>query len=235
MLIQDLKPLDSLPSRKDVSFELWPPYRPLEYVADYGIKRFNGRLYPGGDVDANHIRVFVGFFDGVPVAFEWTYPVARFVVVEDWMLDYNYARVCRCSWAEPLYRDWGLETKIYRYLQKYEGSRYDWLQLAGIAVNAHWLQLSEHRMVCSHGGRNLQEHFFNVTMFPEIEPWRTPPCSWLNHPEDIQIMNEPRKKQERGTRLLTERTGTQRVLLDLSCEAGRKVTILKQEDTVDGK
>lgn len=190
-----LIPLDIFSSYKKVEFKLYPPWVPIEYAMDQGIKHFGEQIYPGGKTDVNHIRIFVGYIDGVPIAFEWTYPVARFVVVEDWMLDYNYCRIMRIN--KPLENsEWLLYEKLFQLLQTFEGSKYDWLQPLGIITNFKWVQFSEHRKVCSHGARYATEKLLNIpNLFPEIESWRTPPCSFVNNPEKYSCMNEPKSRK----------------------------------------
>jgi len=186
----ELKPLDTFETYKEVPFKLWPPTQPIEYAVDLGIKAFGESIYPGGIVDVNHVRIFVGYFDGVPVAFEWTYPKARFVVVQDWMVNPDYCRLQRYIPGHSYCSDWFLMEKIKVYLNAYKGSGYDWLQLAGIAMGVEWLQLSKNRHVCSVGARITQEHFYSTCLFPEIPTWRTPPCSWMNHPEAWETVNQ---------------------------------------------
>lgn len=207
-----LRPLDLFSSYKEVELKWYPPWVPIEYLMDRGIKHFGEQIYPGGKTDVNHVRIFVGYFDGVPVAFEWTYPIARFVEVEDWMLDYNYCRILRQT-EEHTATDWFIQEKLIRLLQEFEGSKYDWLQPVGIITNMKWVQFSEHRKVCSPGARYVQEKILNISnLFPEVADWRTPPCSWGNNKEKFYCINEP--KSRKRLPILSEPVQLQQVILE---------------------
>lgn len=193
----ELKPFDIFGTYKVEDFSLWPPNVPIEYLLNEGILKFGNKLYPGGIVDINHIRIFVGYFDGIPIAFEWTYPVARFVIVEDWMLDPTYCRLYRYT-SKIDVSDWFISEKLRYYLKDYEGTKYNWLQPLGIILNQRWLQLPGMREVCSTGARKALEdvfirHHHSEPLFPEIPVWRTPPCAWANHPEIFELINHPKK------------------------------------------
>lgn len=177
----DLIPFDTFNTYKEIpnGVKNWP-----EKVVDWGIRKKGLSRFPGGDVKCNHVRIYVGVVDGIHVAFEWTYPVARFVHVEDWMLDPSYCKVMRYS--RPIL-DKRLATKLaYEYTKQFEGSKYDHLQLVGIALGLKWLQMSEHRMVCSHGARMTQEFYFKENLF-KSELWETLPCAWLNSSSFVRM------------------------------------------------
>lgn len=182
--LQDMRPLDALVTHQQIDFELWPPWQPVEYALDRAIRAKALDRYPGGDTHGNHCRAFVGFDTGVPIVFEWTYPRARFVVAEEWMVRQPYAKVFRYQHAQVNQED------AFKYFAEHEGTRYDWLQLAGIALGWRWLQLGDGREVCSSGLREAQEALFGVErLFSESETWQTLPCAWCNHAPDWEFMN----------------------------------------------
>lgn len=194
MTIQELKPLDIFATYKVSDLAWWPPSTYFEYLTDRGILYYGKKVYPQGITDVNHIRVFVGHFNEIPIAFEWTFPKARFVVVEDWMLDPNYCRLYRYS-GEFEHNDWLMSEFTMNYFRVHEGSKYDWLQLGGILLNAEWIQLSNHREVCSTGARKAQESLLKTrNLFPEVSVWETPPCAWANSPCFTRV-NGGRKKE----------------------------------------
>lgn len=185
--VDDLLPMDWIDSHKRVEFDVWPPAQLAEYIADQGIIGFQKKQYPEGITDSNHNRIVIGKINGEVILFEWTYPRARFVVAESWMVDSNYARVQRLinedtRGVDPMW--------MYNQFKPHEGSKYDWLQGLGILLNWKWLQLSEERRMCSTGATFVSEQILKRRLFPEIAQWRTPPCSVSNHPEEWTWVNK---------------------------------------------
>lgn len=188
MQLTDLKPLDTICSRKHIPFSFNPIYRPVEWIFNQGIISFQRSLY--GDTSFiydNHTRGVVGFNEaGVPVGFEWTWPVARFFEIEPWMLDPAYSRVYRTHIVQrhlpPSYMQQLICDVTGVLKRKHEGTKYDWLQGLGIILNQKWIQLSEQRKMCSPGWAEVLKYVlaFSGNMFPEVPLWRTPPAAWAH-------------------------------------------------------
>jgi hypothetical protein len=194
MQIAELRPLDTFCTYKPVKFSLKPIWAPLEYLADKGIRRYGQALY-SGEVKANHIRVCVGKFNNMMIGFEWTFPTARFFEVKGWMLDPAYAKIYRSKAIWNANQDANNALIIKKYLNKFENDKYDWLQLVGIALRWEGMQLPGSKEVCSTGVRKLMEYMLGVSLFSEVPVWRTPPCSWLNHPEILTLLNDSSHKK----------------------------------------
>jgi len=161
-----------------------------EKLLDYGIKWKGKRLYGEGAVNCNHVRIYVGVFDGIHVGFEWTHPRARFITIEDWMMDSDYAKIYR--YKDLMKKDFSRQ--VANYLSVYENSKYDYLQLLGIALGIKWLQMSDYRKVCAQGVLDTQEYVLRRVhdtepLFPESANWATLPCAWMNHTEKFSLMN----------------------------------------------
>lgn len=73
----------------------------LPTLADKAILRYQHKLYPNGNVNFNHVRVYIGEYTCVghaakiPLVFEWTSPVSRIMPLRMWMLDPEYSWVMR--------------------------------------------------------------------------------------------------------------------------------------------
>jgi hypothetical protein len=185
----DLKPLDSFNTYKPIPNGI---LHIPEKLLDYGIKVKGRHLYGDGVGNCNHVRIYVGLINGEHIGFEWTHPKARFITIEDWMMDSNYAKIYRYETLIKFNQD-----QLFDYLLDYKDSRYDYLQLLGIALNCKWLQMSKYRKVCAHGVVEAQEYmirnFYNPKrLFPESETWATLPCAWMNHAERFTLMNGDR-------------------------------------------
>jgi hypothetical protein len=181
----ELKPLDSFNTYKPIPKGI---LHIPEKVLDYGIKVKSRHLYGEGAGNCNHVRIYVGVINGEHIGFEWTHPRARFIVIEDWMMDSSYAKIYRYDLSLKF------DSELYDYLLDYRDSRYDYLQLLGIALNLKWLQMSKYRKICAQGVVEAQEYilrnFYNPDrLFPESETWATLPCAWMNHPEIFSLMN----------------------------------------------
>jgi hypothetical protein len=187
MIQADLVPLDSFNTYKPILNGI---LNIPEKLLDYGIKVKGRHLYGDGAVNCNHVRIYVGLINGEHIGFEWTHPRARFITIEDWMMDSDYAKIYRHKDSRKL----RYNTKLFSYLTEYEGSRYDYLQLLGIALGAKWLQMSKFRKVCAQGVVEAHEYILRSIhntdrLFPESETWATLPCAWMNHAEQFNLMN----------------------------------------------
>lgn len=175
----------------DVILSYKRPSNLLEAIAHKAIEHYQERLYPNGNNIYNHVRVVLGNF-GNPnarwetpftVAFEWTKPISRCALVEDWMTWEDYAHVYRHKHF-PFKSD-----SLLKYAITQSGKLYDFIQLIGVGLG--WKIGLRGREHCSSGARKLLEVAGSTgTLFSEVETWRTPPSSWANSPYWERIKTE---------------------------------------------
>lgn len=176
MAIDDLQPLDAIISYKEPP-SFWK--NPIAHTFDNLLLWHGKRTYPDGEWKATHARGVVGKIGDRVLGFEWTFPAARFIEIEPWMIHPEYASVYRWNEEVSISPD-----DVFWACQPWDGTMYDILQPLGILLNLRRIFDGGRRnLVCSVGLRMLWEEFFGKNLFPEVSVQRTIPCSWMNHPE----------------------------------------------------
>ncbi len=162
----------------------WPPTRPFEVVADASILKYGRKLYPNGDIRYNHVRLYLGAAEDIPLIFEFTFPAARIARLEPWMIQAPYGNVFR--YTGPCHRlpVPGLLATCLPYI----GTLYDLGQLVDIGLGRRIFDFGKDNMVCSVGVRKIIETIVGVPeLFPNVALDRTPPCSFANSPHFLRV------------------------------------------------
>lgn len=180
--ISDMRPLDY-----SISYAppegWWPPGQGLRQIGYWRLRCYGRRIYGhDGVVDKDHVRVYVGLIDGVPIGFEFTNPAARFFVWREWMNVMPYANIMRRSTFPDI-----SAKEVFNACLPYDGTLYDLGQLLDIDLGTKLFDFGKKQKVCSAGGRVIGESILKETFFPEVKVERTPPCSWMNSDNWIDV------------------------------------------------
>ena len=182
MKISDLKPGDIIISRKYVSF--WK--HPFQWFFNWRVKCYSKRIYgPGCKFpDSTHARRVSRI--SLPWFFHWTFPCSHFGEVETWMLDPEYALVLRRK-EDIMPSSYMWETLFI----KFAGDLYNLGKLFDIEFNfKRFFSFGKNLYQCSSGQRMAEEYLLGINaIFPEVPIDKTPPCSWINHPEQYECVN----------------------------------------------
>jgi len=154
--------------------------------------------------ECNHARIYLGKDNfGVVWVFEYTFPVARFVKFQPWMVDPTYARIYRMKLKYMFNED-----ELFSLAMSQAGSIYDFTQLIDMYIGwGRVLDLGKTNRVCSTGARWVLETVTGMNFFPDTQLRKTLPCAFANSDNfecvntvdgiDYPLLLQPEPKIER--------------------------------------
>ena len=160
LVIDDLQPFDILLSYKKPASGLWPLSRPLNQFFDSRLIERQREEYPGGSIEWNHVRIFLGYgvqdvpvFTPVrtPLVGEATFPLSKVSVLKPWMLNPSYCTVYRCTYpiVDP--------GEAFSEALALTGTLYDVGQLFAMYTGWRRFDWGQRNLVCSVYARYILE------------------------------------------------------------------------------